>query len=197
LTKPATPELYLPYQQNSWGWGNFFVRTTHDPAALIKSFTEAVRSGDRTVPVTNVQPLAQAISETVAETQFYTFLFALFGAIGLILTLTGIYSVISYTVSRRTQEIGIRMALGAQAADVLKLFVGHGMGLAVLGIAIGVVVAGALTQLMSNLLFGLSANDPLTFAVIALLLTGVALLACYIPARRATKVDPMIALRYE
>jgi putative ABC transport system permease protein len=197
LTKPATPELYLPYQQNSWGWGNFFVRATQDPSSLIKTFTQEIQSGDRTVPVTGVQPLAQAISNTAAETQFYTFLFALFGAIGLILTLTGIYSVISYTVSQRTQEIGIRMALGAQAADVLKLFVGHGMVLTAAGIAIGVVAAWALTRLMTTLLFGLSANDPLTFAVIASLLTLIALLACWIPARRATKVDPMVALRYE
>ena len=197
LTKPATPELYLPYQQNSWDWGNFFVRTTQNPSSLIKTFTQEIQSGDRTVPVTGVQPLAQAIANTTAETQFYTFLFALFGATGLILTLTGIYSVISYTVSQRTQEIGIRMALGAQAADVLKLFVGHGMVLAAVGIAIGVVAAFALTRLMTNLLFGLSANDPLTFGAIALLLKLIALLACWIPARRATKVDPMVALRYE
>jgi putative ABC transport system permease protein len=197
LTRPANPEIYLPYQQNSWGWGNFFVRTTTDPTALTRSFTEAIRSGDRTVPVTKVQPLTQAISDTVAETRFYTFLFALFGATGLVLTLTGIYGVISYTVAQRTQEIGIRMALGAQAADVLRLLVGQGMVLAAIGIAIGVAVAAALTRLMTNLLFGLSPNDPLTFAVIALLLAGVALLACWIPARRATRVDPLVALRYE
>lgn len=197
LTKPPAPELYLPYQQNSWDWGNFFVRTRQAPATLIKSFTEEIQSGDRTVPVTGVQPLTKAISNTVAEAQFYTFLFALFGAVGLILTLTGIYGVISYTVSQRTQEIGIRMALGAEASDVLKLLVGQGMVLTAVGIAIGVAVAAGLTRLMTNLLFGLSASDPLTFATIALLLTLVALLACWIPARRATKVDPMVALRYE
>ncbi|HKQ04027.1 MAG TPA: ABC transporter permease [Blastocatellia bacterium] len=197
LTRAANPEIYLPYQQNSWDWGNFLVRTTHAPAALTGSFTEAVRSGDRTVPVTNVQPLAEAIRGTVAETQFYTLLFALFGATGLILTLTGIYGVIAYTVSQRTQEIGIRMALGGQSKDVLRLFVGKGMMLTAAGIAIGVVVAVALTRLMANLLFGLSPTDPLTFAVIALLLGVVALVACYIPARRATKIDPMAALRYE
>jgi len=197
LTKAATPELYLPFQQNSWSWGNFFVRTTHDPTSLTKSFTEEIRSGDRTAPVTGVQLLTQAISNTVAQTRFYTFLFALFGAIGLMLTLTGIYGVISYTVSQRTQEIGIRLALGAQASDVLKLLVGQGLVLTAAGIVIGVVVAGALTRLMANLLFGLSPNDPLTFTLIALLLALVALLACWVPARRATKVDPMVALRYE
>ncbi|MGA9769007.1 MAG: ABC transporter permease [Blastocatellia bacterium] len=197
LIKAATPELYLPYQQNSWSWGNFFVRTTTAPAPLTQSFTDQIRLSDKTVAITNVQPLTQAISNTVAQTRFYTLLFSLFGATGLILTLTGIYGVISYTVSQRTQEIGIRMALGAQARDVLKMLVGQGMVLTAIGIAIGVVVAGALTRLMANLLFGVSATDPLTFVVIALLLAFVALLACWIPARRATKVDPMEALRYE
>ncbi|HJQ25171.1 MAG TPA: ABC transporter permease [Blastocatellia bacterium] len=197
LTRAAAPELYLPYQQNSWGWGSFLVRTTGDPGSLTKSFTREIQAGDRTVPVTNVQPLAQAIHDTAAETQFYTILFALFGATGLILTLTGIYGVIAYAVTQRTQEIGIRMALGGRAADVLRLFVGQGMALAAAGIVIGVVVAIALTRLMTNLLFGLSATDPLTFAGVALGLALVALAACYIPARRATKVDPMVALRYE
>jgi putative ABC transport system permease protein len=197
LTKAAAPELFLPYQQNSWTWGNFFVRAINDPATLTMSFTDQIRAGDKTVPVTNVQLLTQAISNTVAQTRFYMLLFALFGATGLILTLTGIYGVISYAVSQRTQEIGIRMALGAQAADVLKMLIGQGMLLTAIGIAIGAAAACALTQLMANLLFGVSATDPLTFAVIALLLAFVALLACWIPARRATKVDPMIALRYE
>ena len=197
LTKPATPELYLPYQQNSWDWGNFFVRTTNNPTALTRSFTEAIRAGDKTVPVTKVQPLAQAISETVAQTRFYTLLFALFGVTGLLLTLTGIYGVISYTVAQQTQEIGIRMALGAQTSDVLKLFLAHGMMLTAAGILLGILGAGLLTRLMASLLFGVGATDPLTFTLIALALALVALVACYIPARRATKVDPMVALRYE
>jgi putative ABC transport system permease protein len=197
LTKPATPELYLPYQQNSWNWGNFFVRTTNDPAVLTRSFTEAIRAGDKSVPVTNVQPLTQAIADTVAQTRFYTLLFALFGITGLLLTLTGIYGVISYTVAQQTQEIGIRMALGAQSKDVLKLFLAHGMLLTGAGILLGVAGAGALTRLMANLLFGVGATDPLTFTLIALALAFVALIACYVPARRATKVDPMVALRYE
>ena len=197
LTKPATPELYLPYQQNSWGWGNFLVRTTHEPASLIKSFTNEIQSGDRTVPVTRVQSLTQAISNTVAETRFYTFLFGLFGATGLILTLTGIYSVISYTVSQRTQEIGIRMALGAQTRDVLRLIVGQGMATAVIGVVIGVAGAFGLTRLMTSLLFSVTATDTLTFVAIPLMLTGVALVACFVPARRASKVDPLEALREE
>ena len=172
-------------------------RSANNPVALSKSFTDEIRLGDRSVPITNVQLLTQAISDTVAESRFYTFLFSLFGATGLILTLTGIYSVISYTVSQRTQEIGIRRALGAQTADVLRIVIGQGMVLAIVGIAVGVVVAASLTRLMESLLFGLRPNDPLTFALVALLLGFVALLACWIPARRATKVDPMVALRYE
>ena len=197
LTKPSTPELYLPFQQNSWSWGNFLVRTTNEPTSLTRSFTNEIQSGDRTVPVTNVQPLTQAISDTVAQARFYTFLFALFGATGLILTLTGIYSVISYTVSQRTQEIGIRMALGAQTRDVLRLIVRQGMATALIGVAIGLAGAFALTRLMTSLLFGVTPTDPLTFVAIPLLLTGVALAACFVPARRAAKVDPMVALRYE
>jgi putative ABC transport system permease protein len=197
LTKPAAPELYLPYQQNSWSWGNFFVRTTNDPAALTSGFTEAIRSGDRTVPVTNVQPLTQAISDTVAQARFYTMLFALFGATGLMLTLTGIYSVISYAVSQKTQEIGVRMALGARSSDVMRMVLAQGTKLAAVGICIGLAGAFALTRLMATLLFEVSVTDPMTFAAVVALLAAVALLACYIPARRATKVDPMVALRIE
>jgi putative ABC transport system permease protein len=197
LTRPAAPELYLPYQQNSWSWGNFFVRTTNNPAALTRRFTEVIRAGDKTVPVTNVQPLTQAISDTVAQTRFYTLLFALFGATGLLLTLTGIYGVISYTVSQQTQEIGVRMALGAQASDLLKLVIGQGLVLTLIGVGIGMLGALGLTRLMQTLLFSVSATDPLVFAGVAAALIAVALVACYVPARRATKVDPLVALRCE
>jgi putative ABC transport system permease protein len=197
LTREARPEIYLPYQQNSWFWGNFFVRTKYDAAALTRSFTDTVRAGDKTVPVAEVRLLTEAISNTVAQTRFYTLLFALFGMTGLLLTLTGIYSVISYTVAQSTQEIGIRMALGAQTRDVLKLIISQGMLLTVAGILIGLLAAAALTRLMENLLFGMSPTDPLTFGTIALLLAAVSLLACWIPARRATKVDPITALRSE
>jgi putative ABC transport system permease protein len=197
LTRPAAPELYLPYQQNSWNWGNFFVRTSNDSATLTRGFTEAIRSGDKTVPVTNVQPLTQAISDTVAQARFYTLMFALFGATGLLLTLTGIYGVISYTVSQQTQEIGVRMALGAQARDVLKLVIGQGLVLTLIGAGLGLLGALGLTQLMQALLFSVSATDPLVFAAVSASLIAVALAACYVPARRATKVDPMVALRNE
>jgi putative ABC transport system permease protein len=197
LTRGARPEIYLPYQQNSWGWGNFFVRSKHDAAALTKSFADTVRAGDKTVPVTKVRLLTEAISNTVAQPRFYTFLFALFGVTGLLLTLTGIYSVISYTVAQSTQEIGVRMALGAPTRAVLKLVIGQGMLLTTIGIVLGLLAATALTRLMANLLFGMSPTDPLTFSAIALLVAAVSLLACWVPARRATKVDPIVALRSE
>jgi putative ABC transport system permease protein len=197
LVKPATPEIYLPYQQNSWDWGNFFIRSSSDPSSMAKTFTERIQSADRTVLVTGVQPLTQAIADTTAQTRFYTFLFGLFGGSGLLLTLTGIYSVISYTVSQRMREVGIRVALGAKTSDVLKLIIGRGMFLAATGTIIGVVVAATLTSLMQNLLFGLNASDPSTFVLISLLLTSAALPACWIPARRATRADPTIALRSE
>ena len=197
LTSAARPEIYLPYQQNSWGWGNFFVRTRQDAAGLTHSFTDAVRVGDKAIPVRNVGLLTQAISKTVAQPRFYTLLFALFGATGLLLTLTGIYGVMSYTVAQHTQEIGIRMALGAQAADVLRLVIGQGMTLTAVGIGIGLAAALGLTRLLESLLFNVSPADPLTFGVIVALLASVALAACWIPARRATRVDPLIALRCE
>jgi putative ABC transport system permease protein len=197
LTRAATPELYLPYQQNSWPWGNFFVRTSNNPSALAQRFADEIRSSDRSVVLTNVQPLTQAISKTISETRFYTLLFALFGITGLILTLTGIYGVISYSVSQHTQEIGIRMALGAETSDVLKLVLGHGMTLTAAGIVIGGIAAAMLTRFMASLLFGVPPSDPPTFIAIALLVVLMALLACWIPARRASKVDPTIALHYE
>ena len=197
LTRSATPELYLSHQQNSWPWGNFLVRTTNDPAAVTRSFTDAIRSTDRTVPVTRVRPLTEAISDTISHPRFYALLFGLFGATGLLLTLTGIYSVISYTVSNHTREIGIRMALGAQGRDVLKLIVGKGLVLTLIGIGIGLLGALGITRVMQTLLFGVSATDWLTFTAVAMLLAFVGLLATAIPARRATKVDPLVALRYE
>lgn len=197
LTRSATPELYLSHQQNSWPWGNFLVRTTNDPAALTLSFTDTIRSTDKAIPVTRVRPLTEAISETISQARFYALLFGLFGATGLLLTLTGIYSVISYTVSNHTREIGIRMALGAQGRDVLKLIVGKGLMLTLIGIGIGLLGALGITRVMQTLLFGVSATDWLTFTAVALLLALVGLLATAIPARRATKVDPLVALRYE
>ena len=197
LTRATTPELYLPHQQNSWTWGNFLVRTTNDPTALTRSFEDAIRSTDKTVPVRSIRPLTEAISDSISQPRFYALLFGLFGATGLLLTVTGIYGVISYTVSHHTREIGIRMALGAQSRDVLRLIVGKGFILTVIGIALGLLGAFGITRVMQTLLFGVSATDWVTFAAVAMLLIVVGLLASAIPARRATKVDPLVALRYE
>jgi putative ABC transport system permease protein len=197
LTKAANPELYLPYRQNSWTWGNFLIRTTVEPTTLAQSFREQIRAGDKSVPLTNVQPLTEAISDTVAQPRFYAILFALFGAIGLLLTVTGVYGLISYTVAQRTQEIGLRMALGATHQNVVRLVLMQGTTLALVGTVIGVAISFALTRVIGSLLFEVKPTDLFTFSVAALVLLSAAGLASYVPARRATKVDPLVALRYE
>jgi putative ABC transport system permease protein len=197
LERAANPEIYLPYQQNSWTWGNFFVRTTNDPANFAATFRNEIRAVDPTVSVTKVRPLTAAISETVTQPRFYTFLFSLFGAIGLILTMTGVYALVSYSVAQRTQEIGIRMALGATRQTVLRLVVRQGIVLAVAGVAIGLAGSFALSKLIEALLFNVKSTDVATFTVASFILVGATFLASYIPARRATKVDPIVALRYE
>jgi putative ABC transport system permease protein len=156
-----------------------------------------VRELDRTLPVANVNTMEQLLAQSVAQRRFAMLLFGVFAALALVLAGVGIYGVISYSVTQRTQEIGLRMALGAERGTVLRLVLGQGMKLALLGVTIGLGLALALTRLMQTLLFGVRATDPLTFALIALLLLAVALLACYLPARRATLVDPLVALRYE
>jgi len=190
-------EIYFPHRQQSWNWGHFVVRADGDPASLAPAVRAQVHAIDRDQAVSEVRPLAEMIAGTVAKPRFYALLLASFAVVGLLLALVGIYGVLSYTVTERTHEIGVRMALGAQRRDILRLVVRGGMTYALAGVVAGLVGARAVTHVLSKLLFEVSATDAPTFAGIALLLASVALLACYLPARRATKVDPMVALRYE
>jgi putative ABC transport system permease protein len=187
--------LYSPFL--GLGFSNLVVRTTNDPAALAAAVRKEVTAIDPNQPVANIKTMEQWRSESVAQQRFRTLLLGTFSAVALLLSVVGIYGVMAYAVARRTHELGIRMALGARSSEVMKLVLGQGMKLAGIGLAIGLLASLALTRLMKGLLFGVSATDPVTFAAIALLLTVVALLACYFPARRAMKVDPMVALRHE
>jgi putative ABC transport system permease protein len=192
------PEFFTPYDQaqNSKGF-TLVMRTRADPLALVSAVQQGIWSINKGQPLDNVESMDQLVAASNAEPRYQTFLLAVFGALGFLLALVGIYGVISYSVTQRTHEIGIRMALGAEPGQVMRLILRHGLKLAVIGVAIGVAASLGLTRLMSSLLFGVSATDPLTFAGVAILLTAVSLAACYIPARRAMKVDPLVALRYE
>ncbi len=193
------PELYVPFGQSrftSGGIGLIF-HTKTDPQSAVSAIKDSVWSLEKDQPITNIKTMDQLVAESNATPRFQSVLLGAFGALGLLLAIVGIYGVISYSVTQRTHEIGIRMALGAEPSQVMHLILTHGLKLAVIGVVIGIGAALGLTRLMSSLLFGVSATDPLTFAGTALLLLGVALAACYIPARRAMKVDPMVALRYE
>jgi len=205
LDQAIEPTIYLPSSQmpdglmvamNRWFLTSWIVRTT-GPVDLTATVQQAMKEADPQMPLANVRPMARVISSSIASQQFILLLMGVFAGLALVLTAVGIYGVLSYQVSRRTNEIGIRMALGARVGDILRLVIGQGLRLTLIGVVIGVAAAYGLTRLIAHLLFGVSATDPVVFAAVALLLTGVALGACFVPARRATKVDPMIALRYE
>jgi predicted permease len=197
------PQFYyalaqLPDQITSLFTGvGMVVRTSGDPAAYTPAIRAASRKFDASQAVSDFKPMDQIVGESVAVQRFTMILLSLFAGVGLLLSAVGVYGVISYLVVQRTHEIGVRIALGAQRNDVMCLILGHGMRVALLGVAVGLAAALGLTRLMVNQLYGVSANDPLTFAGVATLLTLVALAACYIPARRAIRVDPMVALRHE
>jgi putative ABC transport system permease protein len=195
LATDTYPAMYLPTL--SLPWTNLVIRTAGEPAGLAAAVRKEVGALDSQQPVAAVKPMAQWLSESVAQPRFRTLLLGVFAGIALLLSVLGIYGVMSYVVAQRTREVGIRMALGAGRFDVLRLVIGQGMRLALTGVALGLAAAYGLTRLLASLLFNVSATDPTTFIAIALLLAGVASLACYVPARRATKVDPMVALRYE
>jgi len=195
--KAPGPEMYVPYNQLVVGAVPLVIRTKSEPEALIGAVRQEIRAVDREVAIGKVRTMTQMMSATLAERRFALLLLGGFAAVALSLAAIGIYGVMAYAVAQRTREIGIRMALGAQTSDVLRLIIKQGLSLALIGVATGLVGAFALTRLMTDLLFGVSATDPLTFIAIALFLTLIMLLACWIPARRATQVDPMTALRRE
>jgi putative ABC transport system permease protein len=192
------PEMYISYLQNTvWPVMNLVVRTRNDPGAMTAAVKREIEAVDPTQAIFNVQPLARFLSDSIADRRFNVLLLITFAAVALGIAAAGIYGVMAYTVAQRTHEIGIRMALGARRPDVLKLILGQGVGLVACGLGIGLVGAFIVTRLMASLFYGVSTYDPLTFIVVAILLTLIALLACYVPASRATKVDPLIALRHE
>ena len=190
-------EMYLPQAQDPVRLVNLVVRTVAEPTSLASAIRNEVQALDEEQPVYNIRTMEQVIAEQAGPQQFNMLLFAIFAAVALLLASVGIYGVMAYSVTQRTHEIGIRLALGARTSDVLKMVVRQGMTLALMGVTIGLGAAFAMTRVLSSLLYGVSATDPMTFIGVAMLLTIVALLSCYIPARRATKVDPMVALRYE
>jgi putative ABC transport system permease protein len=200
MDKPAGPELYFQFHQvNQFVDSNvnFVVRTANDSAPLEGSIRNAVHELDPSLPVYNLWSMNELVSKSVVQPRFLALLLATFSGIALFLAAIGIYGVMAYSVAQRTQEIGVRMALGARPLHVLRLVLGQSLGMLLIGVVIGLAGAFALTRLMSTLLFEVTATDPLTYVSVIGLLVVVALLACYIPARRAAKVDPLIALRYE
>jgi putative ABC transport system permease protein len=198
LAAEPKPQMYLTYAQAGFfAPRHLVVKTNVDPLSLAPTVRQTVWQIDRDQPVSNIRTMENVVSESVARQRFSMLLLGIFAAIALILAAVGIYGVMSYSITQRTREIGIRMALGAQRRDVLKLAVGQGLPLILIGVLIGLAVSFLLTRVMASLLFGVSATDPITFIAISLILIGVALLASYIPAVRATRVDPLVALRYE
>ncbi|HEX4947024.1 MAG TPA: ABC transporter permease, partial [Blastocatellia bacterium] len=197
LDSTVEPMSYWPHPELVYPSMTLVLRTKGEATSLAAAARDVIRALDSEQPVSDVRTMESVLAKSVSRARFNTLLLAVFALVALLLAAVGIYGVMAYSVSQRSHEIGIRMALGARQNDVLQLVLRQGMKLALLGVAIGLGAAFGLTRLLTTLLFGVKATDPFTFAGIALLLAGIALLACYIPARRATKVDPMIALRYE
>jgi predicted permease len=197
LGKDPGAMMYVPYDQAPFWGGNVIVRSSLSTASLANTIRQEVQNIDKDLPVTDIALLPEAIDSSMAQPRFRTLLLGLFAVMALVLAAIGIFGVISYSVTRRTNEIGIRVALGAQSADVLKQVLGEGARLAGAGLAVGLAASIVATRFLGTLLFGVKPTDPLTFAAVAVILATVTLAACYLPARGATRVDPLVALRYE
>jgi putative ABC transport system permease protein len=197
LREEAAPELYFSSLQNPFEGMSLVVRTSVEPAGVAAGIRQAVNEVDKSVPVSNIETMDHRVSESVTQPRFNLFLLGLFSVLALLLSAAGIYGVTAYMVTQRTHELGIRLALGAQVGDVLRMILGQGMAVILVGLALGLAASLVLMRVLRSLLFGVSERDPVTFVVISLTLMLTALLACYIPARRATKVDPLEALRAE
>jgi predicted permease len=197
IDEPAAPTLYVDNMQNSRVQTNLVVRTAGPPLAMTRRVEDAIWSLDRDQTITSVFTFDDVMNEAVARPRLLTVLLTLFGALGLLLGSLGIYGVLAYLVAQRRREIGVRLALGATAGDVLKLIVGRGVVIAVVGVIIGLVGALALTRFMQGVLYGVATTDPVTFTLVAIGLLAIAVLASWLPARRAASVDPAVAIRYE
>lgn len=200
LGEPAYPAVFTPFAQTNEAWRRWMsvvVRMPVSSASLIPAVKHQIWALDSQIPLNRVQSMDELLGLSLAERQFNMSLLGLFAGLAMILVAVGIYGVISYSVSLRTHEVGIRIAVGARRLDVLKLIMGQGARLAALGLTFGILGAFALTRLMTKLLFGVTPTDPVTFVAVALLMMAVVLLACFVPARRAMRVDPLVALRYE
>jgi putative ABC transport system permease protein len=197
LREQPLPFIYTPLAQDAQSGMTLMVRSAGDPTALTTAVRNEMHALNKDVPLFSVQTMSERIGSQLAADRMIAVLLSVFGASALLLAAIGIYGVIGYAVAQRTHEIGIRIALGADQRDILRLIVGQGMVLIVIGAGIGLALALAATRLLKSLLFEVSATDPLTFVSVVIVLVGVGLLACYLPARRAMKVDPLVALRYE
>jgi len=191
------PLAYLPLTQDYAPAVTMQVRTKGRPEAVIATVRSEVQSLDTNLALTNINTVGELIDQGLWAPRMGAALLTVFGGLALFLAAVGVYGVLSYSVNQQTREIGVRMAMGAQSGRILRLVVGQGMRLAVAGLTLGILIAFAATRVLSSLLFGVSAHDPLIFGGVSVVLASAAILACYIPARRATRVDPIIALRYE
>jgi putative ABC transport system permease protein len=197
LTRDVREQIYIPYAQEPWSNFAVTIKTRGDTASVLNQVKQQVQALDSSIAVRSLMPMDQYVSDARAPMRFNVILIGIFGGIALVLASVGLYGVMAYSVSQRSHELGIRMALGAAPRDVLRLILGHGVRLTMVGASVGLLVSLAVTRSLASLLYGVSARDPLTFVAVPIVLAAVALLACYIPARRAMRVDPIVALRYE